>query len=59
MQEMYQERSYDDLTEVLNNWLTPSEDESSDKKDESVTSEVLSQKTVKDTSEAFDQLFNK
>ena len=44
MQEMYQERSYDDLTEVLNNWLTPSEDESSDKKDESVTSEVLSQK---------------
>ncbi len=59
MQEMYQERSYDDLTEILNNWLTPSEDESSDKKDASVTSEVLSQKTVKDTSEAFDQLFNK
>jgi hypothetical protein len=59
MQEMYQERSYDDLTEILNNWLTPSEDESSDKKDTSVTSEVLSQKTVKDTSEAFDQLFNK
>ena len=59
MQEMYQERSYDELTEVLNTWLTPSDDDSSDSKNESVTSEVLSQKTVKDTSEAFDQLFNK
>ena len=58
MQEMYQERSYDELTEVLNNWLTPSDDEKQDDGD-SVTTEVLSQKTVKDTSEAFDQLFNK
>tara|TARA_B000000557_G_scaffold75952_1_gene60632 strand:+ start:282 stop:1034 length:753 start_codon:yes stop_codon:yes gene_type:complete len=58
MQEMYQERSYDELTEVLNNWLTPSDDEKEDDGD-SVTTEVLSQKTVKDTSEAFDQLFNK
>jgi len=58
IQEMYQERSYDELTEVLNNWLTPSDDESEDE-GESVTTEVLSQKTVKDTSEAFDQLFNK
>ena len=56
IQEMYQEKSYDELTEILNTWLTPSED---DDKDESVTTEVLSQKTVKDTSEAFDQLFNK
>ena len=58
IQEMYQEKSYEELTEVLNTWLTPSEDESEDKGD-SVTTEVLSKKTVKDTSEAFDQLFNK
>ena len=58
IQEMYQERSYEELTEVLNNWLTPADDESEDT-GESVTTEVLSQKTVKDTSEAFDQLFNK
>jgi len=58
IQEMYQERSYEELTEVLNNWLTPSDDEKEDDGD-SVTTEVLSQKTVKDTSEAFDQLFNK
>ena len=58
IQEMYQERSYEELTEVLNTWLTPSDDEKEDE-GESVTTEVLSQKTVKDTSEAFDQLFNK
>ena len=58
MQEMYQERSYDELTEVLNNWLTPSDDEKAGE-EEAVTTEVLSKKTVKDTSEAFDQLFNK
>ena len=58
IQEMYQERSYEELTEVLNTWLTPSEDES-EGSGESVTTEVLSKKTVKDTSEAFDQLFNK
>ena len=58
MQEMYQERSYEELTEVLNNWLTPSDDEKTGE-EEAVTTEVLSKKTVKDTSEAFDQLFNK
>ena len=26
---MYQERSYEELTEVLNNWLTPSDEEES------------------------------
>ena len=58
IQEMYQEKTYEELTEVLNTWLTPSEEEGNDKGD-SVTTEVLSKKTVKDTSEAFDQLFNK
>jgi len=60
IQEMYQERSYEELTEVLNNWLTPSdEEESKDDSGASVSNEVLSKATVKDTSEAFDQLFNK
>ena len=60
IQEMYQERSYDELTEVLNTWLTPSEEEESkDASGASVSNEVLSKATVKDTSEAFDQLFNK
>ena len=60
IQEMYAEKTYEELTEILNTWLTPSEDEEGKEVDGmSVTNEVLSQKTVKDTSEAFDQLFNK
>jgi len=60
IKEMYQEKSYDELTEILNEWLTPSDDEEGKSVDGvSVTNEVLSAKTVKDTSEAFDQLFNK
>jgi len=55
--EIYQELSYDDLTEVLNNWLNPSEDET--KEDSQVsTKELASAKTVSNTSEAFDELFN-
>ena len=54
--EIYQELSYDDLTEVLNNWLNPSEDE---KEETQVsTAELASAKTVSNTSEAFDELFN-
>tara|TARA_B100001564_G_C20645793_1_gene674369 strand:- start:744 stop:1502 length:759 start_codon:yes stop_codon:yes gene_type:complete len=60
IQEMYAEKTYEELTEILNTWLTPSEDEEGKEVDGmSVTNEVLSKKTVKDTSEAFDQLFNK
>ncbi len=60
IQEMYAEKTYEELTEILNTWLTPSDDEEGKEVDGmSVTNEVLSKKTVKDTSEAFDQLFNK
>ena len=57
IREIYQELSYDDLTEVLNEWLNPSDEEESGSKPETVSSEVQSAK-VSDTSEAFDELFN-
>ena len=57
IREIYQELSYDDLTEVLNEWLNPSDEEESESKPETVSSEVHSAK-VSDTSEAFDELFN-
>ena len=48
IQEMYQERSYEELTEVLNNWLTPSdEEESKDDSGASVSNEVLSKQRSK------------
>ena len=54
--EIYQELSYDDLTEVLNNWLNPSEDE---KEETQVsTADLAASKTVTNTTEAFDELFN-
>lgn len=54
--EIYQELSYDDLTEVLNTWLNPSEDE---KEETQVsTADLAASKTVTNTSEAFDELFN-
>jgi len=57
IREIYQELSYDDLTEVLNEWLNPSDEEETESKPETVSSEVQSAK-VSDTSEAFDELFN-
>ena len=57
IREIYQELSYDDLTEVLNEWLNPSDEEESESKPETVSSEVQSAK-VSDTSEAFEELFN-
>ena len=54
--EIYQELSYDDLTEVLNNWLNPSEEE---KEETQVsTADLAASKTVSNTTEAFDELFN-
>jgi len=55
--EIYQELSYDDLTGILNDWLNPSED---DKKEETQvsTADLAASKTVSNTSEAFDELFN-
>ena len=58
--EIYQEQSYEDLTNVLNEWLNPSEDspEEEEVKQERVSTSDLGTSKVKDTSEAFDELFN-
>ena len=58
--EIYQEQSYDDLTNVLNEWLNPSEDSTEDEevKQETTSTSDLATSKVKDTSEAFDELFN-
>ena len=58
--EIYQEQSYDDLTNVLNEWLNPSEDstEEEEVKQEATSTSDLATSKVKDTSEAFDELFN-
>ena len=57
IRDIYQEQSYDDLTNVLNEWLNPSEDSSSDETTET-QSQSFEQNKAKDTSEAFDELFN-
>ena len=58
--EIYQEQSYEDLTNVLNEWLNPSEDstEEEEVKQETTSTSDLATSKVKDTSEAFDELFN-
>jgi hypothetical protein len=58
--DIYQERSYDELTEVLNDWLEGKSD-AEKTKDESVTSETVASttKTVESVTSAFDELFNK
>ena len=62
--EIYQEQSYDDLTNVLNEWLNPSEDSSEQSAGATPTqatetsTSTMETKKVKDTSEAFDELFN-
>ena len=61
IKEIYQELSYEDLTEVLNEWLNPSDD-TSDSSDESTEKTVsttdLNTPAVSTTTEAFDELFN-
>jgi hypothetical protein len=72
LNEVYNELSYDDLTNVLNEWLNPSAegegntDKSTNgemKKEETVETtakETLKQTTtVDDASSAFDELFNR
>ena len=58
--ELYQELSYEELTDVLNQWLNPEasgdEEESSDT---SVSAVVAESAKVEDASAAFDELFNK
>ena len=59
--EIYQELSYDDMTEILNEWLNPSEDKDSTvttTSNTTVASSELEKSKVSDTSDAFDDLFN-
>ena len=58
--ELYQELSYEELTNVLNEWLNPelSEEEVKETAPTSVVA-AESTKTVEDASKAFDDLFNK
>ena len=59
IREIYQELSYDDLSGVLNEWLNPSEEsEGESETQDTVTSSELESSKVKDTLEAFDELFN-
>ena len=56
--EIYQEQSYEELTEVLNTWLNPEEEEES--KEKPVTKSEVKEdvKSTEDVSAAFDDLFN-
>ena len=59
IRDIYQEQSYDDLTNVLNEWLNPSEDSSTESTPQQATeTSTMEQNRVQDTSEAFDELFN-
>ena len=58
--ELYQELSYEELTDVLNQWLNP-EASSDDKEETAPVSAVAAESanTVEDASAAFDELFSK
>jgi|TARA_Y100000022_G_scaffold155494_1_gene137679 hypothetical protein len=58
IKEIYQELSYEDLTDVLNEWLNPSEDSSEDEKETVSTTDLKSTPVANNTTEAFDELFN-
>jgi len=59
IKEIYQELSYDDLTEVLNEWLNPSDSDSDEEEaPQQVTSEVSNTKVTSNNADAFDELFN-
>ena len=60
--EIYKEKSYDDLTDILNNWLEGrEEDETTTNTTESVTATQVAEstKSVENVSEAFNELFDK
>ena len=63
LSDIYQEQSYDELANVLQEWLNPSDEDekSGTKKEESTTSSTLQETvaTADNASEAFDELFNK
>ena len=59
--DIYQEKTYDELTEILNNWLEGREDDPAENTTKSVTTaqSVESAKSVENVSEAFNELFDK
>jgi len=60
--EIYQEKTYDELTEILNNWLEGREEgETTKNTTESVTASQVAEstKSVENVSEAFNELFDK
>ena len=57
IRDIYQEQSYDDLTNILNEWLNPSEDSSETETKEEVSTSELSSAKVSNTGDAFDELF--
>ena len=59
IRDIYQDLSYDELTEVLNEWLNPSEEtEEAEAPSETVSTKELEKSKVSSTSDAFDDLFN-
>ena len=59
IKEIYQELSYDDLTEVLNEWLNPSDSDSDEEEaSQKATSEVSNTNVTSNNADAFDELFN-
>ena len=57
--EIYQERSYDELTQALNDYLNGgTESEGETKKEEAKTASKVNFYSAKETSDAFDDLFN-
>ena len=58
IRDIYQEQSYDDLTEVLNEWLNPDEKSSEEDTSDTVSTPKLETSKVSNTSDAFDELFN-
>ena len=60
IREIYQELSYDELTEVLNKWLNPKDEEAEGEDTDSVSSTLTNPTTTTaDASQAFDELFAK
>ena len=59
IRDIYQEQSYDDLTEVLNEWLNPDDKPSEENgTSDTVSTSQLETSKVSKTSDAFDDLFN-
>jgi hypothetical protein len=62
IREIYQEQSYDDLTEILNEWLNPdensSEEEGTEESSTVSTNQLSETSKVSNTADAFDDLFN-